>query len=101
MAEIVAVAGAKGGIGKTTLAVQLAVALAARGRRTLLVELDAQSGVEQGERQLPRPLALDERAEVGSQTFPHRVDVAPELFDLDLTRPGGGGNQVEPAREHI
>ena len=36
-----------------------------------------------------------------AETFPHRVDVAPELFDFDLTRPSRGGNEVEPACEHV
>lgn len=39
-APIVLVAGGKGGVGKTTLAVNLAIALARRKKRTLLVDLD-------------------------------------------------------------
>lgn len=39
-APIVLVAGGKGGVGKTTIAVNVALALAKRGKRTLLVDLD-------------------------------------------------------------
>src|SRR5678815_422059 len=39
-APIVLVAGGKGGVGKTTLAVNVALALARRKKRTLLVDLD-------------------------------------------------------------
>ena len=69
MARILCIANQKGGVGKTTTAINLADALARSGARTLLVDLDPQCNATSGLGQSPaerHPLvsteALHERA---------------------------------------
>jgi len=60
--HVIAIASQKGGVGKTTIALNLGLALARAGHRTLLMELDAQGG-------LGLSLGLPDRARSGIAEF--------------------------------
>ena len=60
---VIAVASGKGGVGKTTVAVNLALALTAQGRRTGLIDADLYGP------DVPRMMGLRRRAEASSVTL--------------------------------
>jgi len=73
MAEIIAIANQKGGVGKTTTAVNLASALAVLGQETLLVDMDPQGNATSG-------VGFDKR-----EFDPNLYDVLVDLLPLEKT----------------
>jgi chromosome partitioning protein len=104
-AAIVAIANQKGGVGKTTTAVNAAVSLARLGYRILLVDIDPQGnatsslGVDKASvAQSAYDVLVDELPVAGAITVTDRANL-----DLVASTPGLAGAEVElveaPARE--
>ncbi len=98
-ASVIAVANQKGGVGKTTTAVNLAACLAERGRRTLLIDLDPQANAtsglglpkQPGASLYPSLIAGRPAGESVQTTAFKNLDIIPSEIDL-------AGTEVEIAR---
>lgn len=86
--RILAIANQKGGVGKTTTAINLGTAIAAAGHRTLILDLDPQGnastglGVERAARRITSYDILLGRAPIADAVLATRV---PELFIVPAT----------------
>ncbi len=97
--KVIAVANQKGGVGKTTTAVNLAACLASLGQRVLLVDIDPQANATSGVGIEKIEGASSYRALLGEDTLTHRIKkTAFDRLELVPSEVDLCGAEVELAR---